>query len=340
MLRKPWRSPRHTGAAALGFVVAASCSCHGPGTRYIVTEASHPAVAATAAVIAAEAGDTVVEARFHGVRFHVWPGVSLQLDDLRGRLSSRRADHVVSFDDKRSFVLGIDSGAVGLSTGDLGRLMNTFVFAYPGAPLHDLEFTVADGRLVQKGIMHKVVDIPFEMAGEVSVTPAGEIRVHPVSMRICTIPGKGLMAALGITLAKILDLRAAHGVRAEGNDLLLDPVRLLPPPAIAGRVVAVSLEPGRMVQHFGSAGSSRTAGGAVPLAPDSAAANYMIFRRGTLEFGKLFMVHADMQVVPLAAGTPFDFDLDHYHEQLVAGYHRTLPDDGLLVYLGGIAVAR
>lgn len=323
-------------ALALATLGLASCSCHGAGTRYIVTEAPRPAALATPAVLAAAAADTIVEARFRGVHLQLWPGVQLQLDELRGRLNSRRADHVVSFDDKRSFVLAVDSGTVGLATDDLGRLMNTYVFAYRGAPLRDLEFTVSGGHLVQKGIMHKVVDIPFEMVGEVSVTPAGEIRVHPLSMKICTIPGKGLMAALGITLAKMLDLRHAHGVRAEGNDLLLDPAHLLPPPAIAGHVVAVSVAPGRLVQYFGHGGSIAPRA-APPLEPDSATAHYMMFRGGTLEFGKLFMVHSDMQVIPLTNSAPFDFDIDRYHEQLVAGYHRTRPDDGLLVLLGSVS---
>ena len=52
-----------------------------------------------------------------------------------------------------------------------------------------------------------------------------------------------------------------------------------------------------------------------------------------MQFGKLFMVHADMEVVDLAPADAFDFDLGEYHEQLVAGHHLTLPDDGLLVYM-------
>jgi len=52
-----------------------------------------------------------------------------------------------------------------------------------------------------------------------------------------------------------------------------------------------------------------------------------------MQFGKMFMVHSDMEVVDMTPSDPFDFDIDHYREQLVAGYHRTLPDDGLLVFM-------
>jgi hypothetical protein len=318
----------------VAITIAVVCSCRG-ATAYIVQNApTRPELAAVPAVRHAEANDSVVNARFRNVQFHFWPGVSLDLLDLSGRMHSTRSDGVVSFDDKRSFVLAIDTGSVSFPVGDLSRLMNTYVFAYKGAPLRDLSFTIENGHLVQRGVLHKVVDIPFEMVGEVSVAPTGEIKVHPVSMKICSIPGQGLMEALGVTLAKLLDLRQAKGVRVAGNDLFIDPTTLLPPPAISGRLVGVALEPGALVQYFG--GATRV-GAAGPIQPDTAASNYMLFRGGTIEFGKLFMVHADMLVMDLSPQDPFDFDIGRYHEQLVAGYHRTLDDDGLLVYMPDLA---
>ena len=310
--------------------VLAACSCHG-ATSYIL-EAPPPGAAAAApsSVRHAEGSDTVVSARFRNVHFHFLPDVALDLADLSGQMRSTRSDGVVSFDDKRSFVLAIDTGRVDFAVGDLSRLMNTYVFAYRGAPLRDLSFSIEGGHLVQRGVLHKVVDIPFEMVGEVTVTPAGELRIHPVSMKICSIPGKGLMEALGVTLAKLIDLRGAKGIRVAGNDLFIDPNTLLPPPTISGHLTGVALQPGILVQYFGHVGGALAA---APLEPDTAAANYMLFRGGTLQFGKLCMVHADMQVLDLSPADPFDFDIARYHEQLVAGEHRTLPDDGLLVFM-------
>jgi hypothetical protein len=320
-----------TCAVALGGVL----SCHSTAPSYIVVDAARAVPDATMPVLDAGVGDTVVNARFHNVHFRMWPGVALDLDDLAGRMRSTRRDRVVSFDDKTSFVLAIDSGTVGLEVSDLARLMNTYVFAYRGAPLRDLSFAVEGQHLVQRGILHKVVDIPFEMVAEVSATAQGEIRVHPLSMKICTIPGQGLMEALGITLAKLLDVHEAKGVRVGGNDMFLDPTRLLPPPAISGHLASVRVEPGKLVQFFGSSPGSTARTPAVE--PDSAAPNYMMFRGGTLQFGKLFMVHAEMQVIDLAPSDAFDFDIGRYHEQLVAGYHRTLANDGLLVFMPDVA---
>ena len=315
--------------------LAAVSSCRAGGPSYVIEQnVATPTTVSLPPRVHPETGDTVVNTRFQGVRFHVWKGVALDLEQLTGRMLSRRDDGVVSLDDKTSFVLAIDTGRVGLALDDLARLMNTYVFAYRGAPLRDLSFAVDGQHLVQKGILHKGVDIPFEMVGELSVTAESEIRVHPVSMKICSIPGQGLMAALGLNLAKMIDVSGAKGVRVVGNDLFLDPVKMLPPPAISGRLVQVALQPGRLVQVFGSPDGMRVAKRLDPDPGEGAAAtNFILFRGGTMQFGKLFMVRADMEVVDMSPNDPFDFDIDHYHEQLVAGYHKTLPDDGLLVFM-------
>ena len=315
-------------------VLVLALSCHSGATSYILVEPTHAGAPAPAPVLRESAGDSVVNARFRHVRFHMWPGVALQLDELTGRMHSTRADGVVSFDDKGSFVLGIDSGVVGLGLDDLSRLMNTYVFAYRGAPLKDLSFAAEGRHLIQRGVVHKIVDIPFEMVAEVSATTTGEIRVHPISMKICSINGQGLMEALGITLAKLLDVSKAKGVRVAGNDLFLDPTHLLPPPAISGRLTDVRVEPTRLVQYFDAPGDHVPASS---LRPDSDAVNFMLFHGGMLQFGKLFMVHADMEVIDLAPHDAFDFDIGRYHEQLVAGYHRTTANDGLLVFMPDLA---
>lgn len=322
---------RTVSAALAAFaLIALASSCGSHAISYIVVQNPTPAPDAVQPVRVAAEGDSIVNARFQNVSFHMWPGVVLDLSDLTGRMHSTRHDHVVSFDDKMSFVLAIDSGTVGLGMDDLAHLMNTYVFAYQGAPLRGLSFETDGNHLVQRGILHKVVDIPFEMVAEVSATKTSEIRVHPISMKICSINGEGLMKALGVTLEKLIDVRQAKGVRVEGNDLLLDPIKLLPPPAISGRLSGVKVEPGRLVQYF-AATSNRLSRSLVE--PDTTPPNYMYFRGGTLKFGKLFMVHADMQVIDLSPADPFDFDIGHYHEQLVAGFHRTTPADGLLVFM-------
>ena len=83
------------------------------------------------------------------------------------------------------------------------------------------------------------------------------------------------------------------------------------------------------VQTFGAAGAPDPP----RLIPSYPAKNYMYFRGGTIRFGKLFMVDADLLTVDADESDPFDFYFDYYHAQLVAGHHVTLPNYGLVRYL-------
>jgi len=61
--------------------------------------------------------------------------------------------------------------------------------------------------------------------------------------------------------------------------------------------------------------------------------NYMAYRGAQLRFGKLTMSDTHMVLIDMDPQDPFDFYLDHYKEQLVAGYTKTTPEFGLRVYM-------
>ena len=69
------------------------------------------------------------------------------------------------------------------------------------------------------------------------------------------------------------------------------------------------------------------------IVPDREAANYMYYRGGVLRFGKLTMHDADLFIVDASPEDPFDFFLQRYVRQLVAGTSRTTPDLGLIVVM-------
>lgn len=344
------RSARHriplvaSAAATCWISLLALCACisapppEQAGATWSQLASMQPVVidAAPPAVLQASGGG-VTRTAFRNVDFHMTPDVVLDIHYLDGAMRSVVSGEPVVFDDKASFVIQIDTARVGLTPPNLATLMNRYVFGYQGAPLRKLRFKVKGDQLVQTGVLHKVVDIPFQITASLSVTNEGRIRIHPTAMRIFGVDGQGLMKALGIELQGLLDLRKARGVSVQGNDLLLDPERLLPPPAIAGRVVAASVENGEVVQIFGrdtadhASGSRASASGLAPL--DSSAVNYMRFSGGTLRFGKLFMVHADMQIIDSDQHDPFDFSIDDYNRQLVAGYSRNTLDGALKVYM-------
>lgn len=274
--------------------------------------------------------DAITQVSMRNVNFYLMPNGALRIRRLRGTMRSLKGGPVV-FDDKNSFIIHLTYAEIGLNGTDIATLMNKYIFAYPGAPLKRLQVHTSGSQLVQTGIMHKILDIPFQITADVSVTSEGLIKLHPLKTRILGVDGNGLMKAFGLTLQKILDLSKAKGVTVKGNDLFLDPVLILPPPAIEGHATAIRVEGDQLVQTFG------TVGEATPLPqPDTTASAYMFFRGGTLHFGKLLMLDAEMQIVDLRPTGVFNFNLDQYKDQLVAGYERTLPDLGLEVYMLGL----
>ena len=60
--------------------------------------------------------------------------------------------------------------------------------------------------------------------------------------------------------------------------------------------------------------------------------NYLAFRHGDLRFGKLTMRDSDLIMIDMDPRDPFDFYLDHYQDQLVAGYTKSTPAFGLRAY--------
>jgi len=264
------------------------------------------------------------------VDFYVDSAVVLHIRQLDGAMRSKEGGPIL-FDDKNSFIITIDTAEVGLNGDDLTALLNKYVFGYKGSPLSHLHMRTEGDHVVLKGRMHKAITISFEITSTMDVTSDGLIRIHPTKTKILGLNGEKLMKFLGLTLEKILDLEGATGATVHGNDIFLDPAKILPPPAIEGRVASVRIDGDQVVQLFG-----RTDPRVRPHAlgpPDAKAPNYMFYKGGTLRFGRLLMLDAEMQIVDLDPEDVFRFDLSRYHAQLVAGYERTLEDGGLEVWM-------
>jgi len=271
-----------------------------------------------------------VEVQMRNVNLHLNQFVVLEIRSLRGQMVPVSRTKPVTLDDVNSFVTRIDSAEIGLSAKSLSDLLNKYVFAYPGAPLKDIVITMEGGRLKQRGVMHKGVDLPFEVEGTLDVTPDGEIRFHAQKVSSAHIPLKGLMHLFGENLSKFINLKRDRGVTLEGDNILLNPGRMLPPPRIEGRVTAARIEGDRILQTFRSRDTRA-------LVPPYKAQNYIYHKGGVLRFGKLTMADADLEIIDQTPGTPFDFSLPDYDRQLVAGYSKNTPAHGLIVFMPDFA---
>ena len=84
------------------------------------------------------------------------------------------------------------------------------------------------------------------------------------------------------------------------------------------------IERDRIVQEMGDAkqrGAPRSAG------------NYMAYHGNKLQFGKLLMSDTELRLIDMDARDPFDFSLDHYRDQLMAGYSKTTASFGLNTFM-------
>jgi hypothetical protein len=279
----------------------------------------------TALEAQSEKGAVAVQMRH--VDYHVDSTIVMRIDFLRGELRPTSPEHSPYFDDKNSFILAIDSARVHLAPAALGELLNRYTFGYPGSPLKHLQLSVEKGQLRQQGTMR---GISFNMLGDLSLTPSGELRLHPTSVKAVGIGVGGLMNFFGLNLEKLVKLRGVRGVRIEKDDFYLTPADLLPPPLVQGQVNAVAVTDTAVSLVFHPADSSKVKELAVP---DPKVTNYMYYRGNVLRFGKLTMHDTDLLIEDPNPEDPFDFFLEQYKAQLVAGYSRTRGDQGLTVVM-------
>jgi len=278
-------------------------------------------------LIAQDKGFPDVAAQMRHVDYHVDSTTILNIEYLRGALHPTSPEHAPYFDQKNSFDLRIDSARIAVSAANLSNLLNHYTFAFPGSPLRSLNVGIEQGRLKMEGRMR---GISFSMLGDLTLTEAGELRIHPVTMKAVGIKVGGLMKFLGLNLQKLIKARGDRGVRIEKNDFYLTPSKLLPPPQVLGRLGKVEVKDGAVLLIFQPDSSRKIE----PLTlPNSKVENYMFYRGGTLRFGKLTMSDTDLFIEDAGPEDPFDFFLDEYNAQLVAGYSKNTPDHGLITVM-------
>ncbi len=315
-------------AAVQGAVIAISLVALSGASRFVVVNPIQVASHSTGrAPLVRPSTGSVTQVEMRNVDFVVDPDVVLHIHRLRGTMRSKTSGPIL-FDDKQSLIIHLASAEVGLTGNDITALLNKYVFAYSGAPLKRLRVTIAGTEIVQTGYLHKLIDLPFTIHATLSATPDGHIRIHPTRTQIAGLHADGIMRGTGLSLEKLVDLRKAHGASVKGNDIYLAPDSILPPPSIEGTVTGVRIEGDQIVETY----RDSKVPASMPL-PDAHASNFMFFRGGSLRFGKLLMLDAEMLVVDLDPADPFKFDLSHYQAQLISGYSKTLPDLGLEVYM-------
>jgi hypothetical protein len=273
-----------------------------------------------------EKGPVPVQIQMRNVNFRLARDIVLEVRALRGQLERAKADVPVTFDDPASFTVNISSAQVAISPASLTALINSYVLAYEGAPIKKVTVTLDGNKVVQKGTLHKGIDLPFEIEGTLSASEDGNIRLHADKIKGAHLPVKGLLHLFGEDLSKLMKQNEARGMKIVGDDIIMLPNSMTPPPHMIGRVTKVSIADGKIVQTFDSGRRDPE------LTPPFRASAYLYHRGGILRFGKLTMSDADLEIVGDRPGV-FDFFQKEYKKQLIAGYSKNTPDNGLVSHM-------
>jgi hypothetical protein len=279
-------------------------------------------LAPRASVPQAKPPESLVTIEMRNVHLHVSDAAALDVAWLHGRLRSTGPDRPPVFDDQSSFTMEIEDAEVALDAASLTALVNQ-AFAFKGSNLSDLRMSFDGSNIVQRGKLSKGITMPFTVTASVAATREGQLLVHPVKVKAAGIPATKLMGLFGVELQDLIKARPEAGIALHDNDMLLDPAKLLPPPATRGRIVKAFVRGDRLVQIFGKGAAERPKSGG----------NYVWFRSNAIRFGRLTMSNADLKLIDMDPKDPFDFYSAKYNEQLVAGYSKNTPDGALRTHM-------
>jgi len=267
--------------------------------------------------------NTAVQTQMQNVRYHFTETATVYIKTLSGELLPTEGSEFPVFDNKESFRLRIEYAEIDIAAADLASVFNSYVFARANSPLKGVSMSIENGHLKIKGKLHDVGTIPFETESTLSPTEDGKILLRTGKVKALHVPVKGIMNLFGVEIADLIKNGKLPGVEARGDDLVLDPSLVFPAPHMEGRVTATRIEGNVIVLMFGNkdrATKMRQAG------------NYMSFLGNRLRFGKLTMTDVDMTLIDMDPTDPFDFFLDHYKDQIAAGYSKISSNSALRIY--------
>jgi hypothetical protein len=259
----------------------------------------------------------------HNIMLRKGPDFRIYVVWISGQMVRTKRNVNPSFDDPDSFILQIQKGVIRANIGDIGKYLNATASA--SSPLKNLDIQPQGESVKIRGTIKKVVPLPIEILGSLSATPDGLMRLQVQHISVLKVPVKGLLGTFDVKLSDLAGPTNVPGVTVSGNDVIFDTEKLLPPPHIRGQLTAVEVRVPDIEVIYGNAANDP-----VQLAQWH---NFLRFRNGALNFGKLTMHHADLTMIDAADEPWFDLDLVNYQNQLVNGNTRMTAQAGLEIYM-------
>ena len=255
--------------------------------------------------------------------------LQLRVRWLRGDLTPANKNVTPSFDEPASFALNIQEASASISLADLAAALNSSLLK--GTALRDVKLSQEGNQLKLNGTLHKGVLLPVEVTSDIDASPDGRIHIHIAKIHVLKLPVKTLMKVLDVKTADMVDPKS-KGIEVKGDDIFIDPGQVLPEPRKRGKLTAVQLESGSVVEFYGKPRAD--------IVKTSEWRNFISIHGGTIEIGKLTMKYADIVMIDLSPKDWFDFDLTNYQQQLTNGYMRMTPQAGIRIFMPDFATVR
>jgi hypothetical protein len=275
--------------------------------------------------------DTTTTVYAHNLELRKGSDFKVYVRWIRGKMLPTNAGRVPSLDDEESFVFHIDRGLIHANVGDIENYLNSRMA--PKSPMKNMKLSGEGQQVKLSGTLHKfLVPLPIEIMGTLS--PASNARVHlsVTKINVLKVPMKALMGGLKIEIKDVVGKTPAPGVEVSDNDIYLDTTKLLPPPHIRGQMSSITIKAPDLVVTYGDT----TADDEARLAQWH---NFLRLRGGSVRFGKLTMQQTDLTLIDGSEDVWFDLDLANYRDQLVKGYSRMTPEQGLELFMPDVGKA-
>lgn len=278
-----------------------------------------------------DSGVNTVALEARNVDFYLDDDVGYHVKHLKAALEPIEADEPVDFDDPEQYVIHILSGEVLIRPQDLDALFNNYVLTYEPRALSSVENHTSTDTLDVTvgarlfGFIPPVGGLPTKLSGPIKVAKNNWLVYTPTSVSQFGMPVKGLISAAQLSLATLTPFDRP-GVKLEGDQLLMNPETLFPPPKLKiDRIVDAKLSDEGLTLTFGS---DTTDAGYVD--PPEAADSYIWLQSGDARFYSTLLVNANLQLLS-DSDEPLDFHLYHYRAQSAAGTIRSKRDGALIV---------
>jgi hypothetical protein len=267
----------------------------------------------------------------HNVLYRLDPSIALFLTDMNADVVLKDPTGPFVPANKTDYSLTIHHAIIDKDAASLAALMNNIVFADKDSPLRDVHISFKGDHIVMGGQMNKGIWVGFEMEGTLDPTPEGLIRMTPVSVKSLGVRVDGLLALMGIEMQKLMKTKEEKGVIIRGNQILMDPARLYPPPTLNGKVTAVGVRAGKLHIEFDDGHAQPW-----PVLPVPNPRATMCMWGGDVLINAALNLNTKFEILDSTPDTPMVFALDRYREQLEAGFVVPTRDGAMIAYVPDI----